>query len=72
MAKFFKHLRFFCDKKLNEDPRWKDLKVILSGPDVPGTVGGGGPGGGRDTRMTPTRGVYIHPMCMCMRASRSP
>ncbi|PHJ18026.1 xrn 5 -3 exonuclease n-terminus protein, partial [Cystoisospora suis] len=36
MAKFFKHLRFFCEKKLNEDSRWKDLKVILSGPDVPG------------------------------------
>ncbi|PFH36445.1 hypothetical protein BESB_046370 [Besnoitia besnoiti] len=36
MAKFFQHLRFFCEKKLNEDPRWKHLKVVLSGPDVPG------------------------------------
>nr|PIM02687.1 XRN 5'-3' exonuclease N-terminus protein [Toxoplasma gondii COUG] len=36
MAKFFRHLRFFCEKKLNEDARWKDLKVVLSGPDVPG------------------------------------
>ncbi|CBZ51991.1 putative 5'-3' exonuclease [Neospora caninum Liverpool] len=36
MAKFFRHLRFFCEKKLNEDARWKHLKVVLSGPDVPG------------------------------------
>lgn len=36
MAAFFRHLRFFCEKKLNEDPRWRGLKVLLSGPDVPG------------------------------------
>lgn len=36
MAAFFCHLRFFCEKKLNEDMRWRGLKVLLSGPDVPG------------------------------------
>lgn len=36
MAAFFRHLRFFCEKKLNEDPKWRGLKVLLSGPDVPG------------------------------------
>ncbi|OEH75900.1 hypothetical protein cyc_05435 [Cyclospora cayetanensis] len=36
MASFFRHLRFFCEKKLNEDQRWRGLKVLLSGPDVPG------------------------------------
>ena len=38
MANFFRHLRFFCEKKLNEDPRWRGLKVLLSGPDVPGEL----------------------------------
>ncbi|KAL8455157.1 hypothetical protein Emag_000994 [Eimeria magna] len=36
MSAFFRHLRFFCEKKLNEDSRWRGLKVLLSGPDVPG------------------------------------
>ncbi|KAL8273841.1 hypothetical protein Esti_002164 [Eimeria stiedai] len=36
MSSFFRHLRFFCEKKLNEDSRWRGLKVLLSGPDVPG------------------------------------
>ncbi|KAL8436179.1 hypothetical protein ACSSS7_001909 [Eimeria intestinalis] len=36
MSAFFRHLRFFCEKKLNEDSRWQGLKVLLSGPDVPG------------------------------------
>ncbi|KAL8454270.1 hypothetical protein Emed_000379 [Eimeria media] len=35
MSAFFRHLRFFCEKKLNEDSRWRGLKVLLSGPDVP-------------------------------------
>lgn len=30
------HLQHFVRKKLSEDPRWADLTVIFSGPDVPG------------------------------------
>ncbi|CDJ53466.1 5'-3' exonuclease, putative [Eimeria brunetti] len=36
MASFFRHLRFYCEKKFKEDARWRGLKVLLSGPDVPG------------------------------------
>lgn len=36
MASFFRHLRFYCEKKFQEDTRWRGLKVLLSGPDVPG------------------------------------
>ncbi|CDJ35614.1 uncharacterized protein EMH_0098720 [Eimeria mitis] len=36
MASFFRHLRFYCEKKFQEDARWRGLKVLLSGPDVPG------------------------------------
>lgn len=29
-------IKFFIIKKLNEDRRWKHLKIIFSGSDVPG------------------------------------
>lgn len=30
------HLKHFIKRKLHTDPRWKDLTIIFSGPDVPG------------------------------------
>ena len=36
MERLVYHLEFFVQKKIAEDPLWKDLKVVLSGPDVPG------------------------------------
>jgi len=30
------HIKEFIKKKLKEDPRWADLTIIFSGPDVPG------------------------------------
>jgi 5'-3' exonuclease len=29
-------LRFFVEHKIHSDPAWKELKVVLSGSDVPG------------------------------------
>lgn len=36
MAKLTQHLRFFVQKKIQEDPMWQGITVIVSGPDVPG------------------------------------
>ena len=36
MARLCHHLRFLVEMKLQEDPLWKGVTVILSGPDVPG------------------------------------
>lgn len=36
MAKLTEHLRFFVMKKIQEDPLWQQVTVIVSGPDVPG------------------------------------
>ena len=36
MERLVHHLEFFVKKKIAEDPLWKNLKVVLSGPDVPG------------------------------------
>jgi 5'-3' exonuclease len=30
------HLQHFVKRKLHGDPRWKDLTIVFSGPDVPG------------------------------------
>lgn len=36
MERLVYHLEFFVQKKIAEDPLWRDLEVVLSGPDVPG------------------------------------
>ena len=36
MERLVHHLEFFVKKKIAEDPLWRDLKVVLSGPEVPG------------------------------------
>ena len=36
MERLVHHLEFFVQKKLAEDPLWRDLQVVISGPDVPG------------------------------------
>ena len=36
MARLVDHLEFFVQKKIAEDPLWKNLRVVVSGPDVPG------------------------------------
>eukprot|EP00388_Colpodella_angusta_P000325 GDKJ01001222.1.p1 GENE.GDKJ01001222.1~~GDKJ01001222.1.p1 ORF type:complete len:1914 (+),score=527.19 GDKJ01001222.1:300-5744(+) len=36
MYRLGEHMDFFIKKKMHEDPLWKDLKVILSGPSTPG------------------------------------
>lgn len=36
MARLSSHLQYFVNKKISEDSEWKDVKVILSGHDVPG------------------------------------
>jgi len=36
MDELAEHLRFYVRKKQTEDPRWQNLRVIVSGPDVPG------------------------------------
>jgi 5'-3' exonuclease len=36
MERLVYHLEFFVQKKIAEDPLWRDLKIVLSGPDVPG------------------------------------
>lgn len=36
MAKLANALRYFIYKKMNEDPAWKNVKVILSDASVPG------------------------------------
>ena len=36
MARLCRHLRYFVRKKMQEDAAWRKVRVILSGPDVPG------------------------------------
>eukprot|EP00471_Norrisiella_sphaerica_P010076 CAMPEP_0184497306 /NCGR_PEP_ID=MMETSP0113_2-20130426/36138_1 /TAXON_ID=91329 /ORGANISM="Norrisiella sphaerica, Strain BC52" /LENGTH=1717 /DNA_ID=CAMNT_0026884339 /DNA_START=126 /DNA_END=5279 /DNA_ORIENTATION=+ len=36
MARLCKHLRYFVRKKMQEDAAWRKIRVILSGPDIPG------------------------------------
>lgn len=36
MAELNKQLRFFIQKKIQEDPEWQKFRVIFSGGDVPG------------------------------------
>lgn len=36
MAKLTSHLKYFIHKKMTEDSRWSNIKVILSGHEVPG------------------------------------
>mmetsp|Transcript_85743 Transcript_85743/g.223004 ORF Transcript_85743/g.223004 Transcript_85743/m.223004 type:complete len:1204 (-) Transcript_85743:112-3723(-) len=36
MSKLTEHLRFFVCMKIQEDPLWQDVTVVLSGPDEPG------------------------------------
>ncbi len=36
MEEVDKHIRYFIQKKIKEDPLWRDLEVIYSGHDVPG------------------------------------
>jgi 5'-3' exoribonuclease 1 len=36
MAKLSEQLRWFVNKKITEDAHWRDVKVVLSGHDVPG------------------------------------
>eukprot|EP00930_Biecheleria_cincta_P035087 TRINITY_DN24164_c0_g1_i1.p1 TRINITY_DN24164_c0_g1~~TRINITY_DN24164_c0_g1_i1.p1 ORF type:complete len:1328 (+),score=249.02 TRINITY_DN24164_c0_g1_i1:89-4072(+) len=36
MSKLTKHLQFFICKKIQEDPLWQGVTVVLSGPDTPG------------------------------------
>jgi 5'-3' exoribonuclease 1 len=36
MAKLSLQLQYFVNKKITEDANWRDVKVVLSGHDVPG------------------------------------
>jgi len=36
MTKLSAHLRYFINKKITEDSNWRDVKVVLSGHEVPG------------------------------------
>jgi 5'-3' exonuclease len=36
MAKLSAQLRYFVNKKITEDANWRDVRVVLSGHDVPG------------------------------------
>jgi 5'-3' exoribonuclease 1 len=36
MAKLSEQLRYFVNKKITEDSNWRDVRVVLSGHDVPG------------------------------------
>ncbi|GAB5353274.1 hypothetical protein AAMO2058_000023200 [Amorphochlora amoebiformis] len=36
MARLCHHLRYFVRKKMQQDAKWRRVRVILSGPDVPG------------------------------------
>eukprot|EP01129_Flabellula_baltica_P009271 TRINITY_DN3759_c0_g1_i1.p1 TRINITY_DN3759_c0_g1~~TRINITY_DN3759_c0_g1_i1.p1 ORF type:complete len:1308 (-),score=330.34 TRINITY_DN3759_c0_g1_i1:15-3938(-) len=36
MERISKHLRFFVQKKINEDSAWRDIRIIFSGSEVPG------------------------------------
>ena len=36
MAKLTQNLKYFIHKKMSEDPRWANIKIVLSGHEVPG------------------------------------
>lgn len=36
MFELNKRLRFFINKKIEEDPEWQKFRIIFSGGDVPG------------------------------------
>lgn len=36
MKKLTQQLRYFINKKVSEDVLWRDVEIILSGPEVPG------------------------------------
>ena len=36
MARLSKHLKYYVTKRISEDAEWRNVKVILSGHDVPG------------------------------------
>lgn len=36
MAKLTKQLRYFINKKVSGDSNWRDVEIVLSGPEVPG------------------------------------
>lgn len=36
MERLSLQLQFFVEKKINEDPLWRGIEVIISGADVPG------------------------------------
>lgn len=36
MARLSKHLKYYVTKRISEDSEWRNVKVILSGHDVPG------------------------------------
>ncbi len=36
MARLQKHLEYFVQRKLSTDPLWKDVRIVLSGNEVPG------------------------------------
>src|ERR1700721_224275 len=36
MTRLSAHLRYFINKKISEDSNWRDVKVVLSGHEVPG------------------------------------
>ena len=36
MFELNKRLRFFIQKKIQEDPQWQKFRVMFSGGDVPG------------------------------------
>lgn len=36
MARLSNHLKYYVSKRISEDAEWRNVKVILSGHDVPG------------------------------------
>lgn len=36
MAKLTAQLRYFINKKVSEDANWRNVQIVLSGPEVPG------------------------------------
>jgi len=36
MARLAEHLRYYAARRVSDDPAWRNLQVVLSGPEVPG------------------------------------
>jgi 5'-3' exoribonuclease 1 len=36
MARLSNHLKYYVSKRISEDAEWRNVKVVLSGHDVPG------------------------------------